>query len=62
LRRENRRVDARDQLRTAHEMLATIGTEALAGRARKELEATGEEVRRRTVDSDRHRADLRARR
>ena len=46
MRRENRRVDARDQLRTAHEMLATIGMEAFAERARKELQATGEKVRR----------------
>jgi DNA-binding CsgD family transcriptional regulator len=51
LRRENRRVDARDQLRTAHEMLATIGMEAFAERARKELQATGEKVRRRTVET-----------
>jgi DNA-binding CsgD family transcriptional regulator/tetratricopeptide (TPR) repeat protein len=51
LRRENRRVDARNQLRTAHEMLATIGMEAFAERARKELQATGEKVRRRTVET-----------
>ena len=51
LRRENRRVDARDQLRTAHEMLATIGMEAFAERARNELQATGEKVRRRTVQT-----------
>ena len=51
LRRENRRVDARDQLRTAYEMLATIGMEAFAERARKELQATGEKVRRRTVET-----------
>ena len=51
LRRENRRVDARDQLRTAHEMMATIGMEAFAERARKELQATGEKVRRRTVET-----------
>jgi DNA-binding CsgD family transcriptional regulator/tetratricopeptide (TPR) repeat protein len=51
LRRENRRVDARDQLRTAHEMLATIGMEAFAERARKELQATGEKARRRTVET-----------
>ncbi|MGN6167006.1 MAG: LuxR C-terminal-related transcriptional regulator [Solirubrobacteraceae bacterium] len=51
LRRENRRVDAREQLRTAHEMLATIGMEAFAERARKELQATGEKVRRRTVEA-----------
>jgi DNA-binding CsgD family transcriptional regulator len=51
LRRENRRVDAREQLRTAHEMLAAIGMEAFAERARKELAATGENVRKRTVST-----------
>jgi DNA-binding CsgD family transcriptional regulator len=51
LRRENRRVDAREQLRTAHEMLVAIGMEAFAERARKELEATGEKVRRRAVET-----------
>ena len=50
LRRENRRVDARAQLRTAHEMFASMGTEAFADRARRELLATGETVRKRTVD------------
>jgi DNA-binding NarL/FixJ family response regulator len=42
-------VDAREQLRTAHEMLAAIGMEAFAERARRELLATGEKVRKRTV-------------
>ncbi len=51
LRRASRRVDARDQLRTAHEMLATIGMQAFAERARKELQATGEKVRRRAVET-----------
>jgi DNA-binding CsgD family transcriptional regulator len=51
LRRENRRVDARVQLRTAHEMLATMGIEAFAERARRELLATGETVRKRTVEA-----------
>lgn len=51
LRRENRRVDARAQLRQAHEMLAEIGMEAFAERARKELLATGEKARKRTVDT-----------
>ena len=51
LRRENRRVDAREQLRTAHEMLAAMGMEAFAERARQELQATGEKVRKRTVDT-----------
>ena len=51
LRRENRRVDARGQLRTAHEMFVAIGMEAFADRARGELQASGEKVRRRTVDT-----------
>ena len=51
LRRENRRVDARVQLRTAHEMLGAIGMEAFAERARHELQATGEKVRKRTVET-----------
>jgi DNA-binding CsgD family transcriptional regulator len=51
LRRENRRVDAREQLRTAHEMLVTIGMEAFAERARRELLATGERARKRTVET-----------
>jgi DNA-binding CsgD family transcriptional regulator len=51
LRREGRRVDAREQLRTAHEMLAAIGMEAFAERARRELQATGERVRRRSVET-----------
>jgi ATP/maltotriose-dependent transcriptional regulator MalT len=51
LRRERRRVDAREQLRTAHEMLATMGIDAFAERARRELLATGETVRKRTVET-----------
>ena len=51
LRRENRRVDAREQLRAAHAMLVEIGMEAFAERARKELYATGETVRKRTVET-----------
>jgi DNA-binding NarL/FixJ family response regulator len=51
LRRGNRRVDAREQLRIAHEMLATIGMDAFAERARQELAATGEHVRKRTVET-----------
>ncbi len=51
LRRENRRVDARAQLRTAHDMFVGIGMDAFAERARIELEATGETVRKRTVDT-----------
>jgi DNA-binding CsgD family transcriptional regulator len=49
LRRENRRVDARGQLRAAHDMLSAMGMEAFAERARKELAATGERARKRTV-------------
>ena len=51
LRRENRRVNAREHLRTAYEMLSRIGAEAFAERARGELLATGETVRKRTVES-----------
>ncbi len=51
LRRENRRVDARDQLRKAHDELASMGVEAFAERARHELLATGEKVRSRRADS-----------
>jgi DNA-binding CsgD family transcriptional regulator len=49
LRREGRRADARAQLRTAHEMFAAIGMLAFAERARRELLATGETVRKRTA-------------
>ena len=49
LRREGRRTDARAQLRTAHEMFAVIGMLAFAERARRELLATGETVRKRTA-------------
>jgi DNA-binding CsgD family transcriptional regulator len=48
LRRENRRSDAREQLRDAHQMLDRFGAEAFAERARRELLATGESVRQRT--------------
>jgi DNA-binding CsgD family transcriptional regulator len=51
LRGENRRRDARDQLRIAYEMLDKIGMEAFAERARKELAATGETARRRAVQA-----------
>ncbi len=47
LRRENRRVDGRSQLRAAHALLSAIGMEAFAERARRELAATGETVRKR---------------
>jgi len=51
LRREDRRADARRELRIAYEMLATSGVEAFADRARHELLATGETVRKRTVET-----------
>jgi DNA-binding CsgD family transcriptional regulator len=51
LRREGRRVHARTQLRIAHEMCAGIGMEAFAERARNELLATGETVRKRIVET-----------
>jgi DNA-binding CsgD family transcriptional regulator len=51
LRRENRRVDAREHLRSAHQMLAGMGIDGFAERARGELLATGEAVRKRTVDT-----------
>ena len=51
LRRENRRLDARDQLRTAHKSLTAMGAEAFADRAARELLATGETVRKRRSDT-----------
>ena len=51
LRREGRRLDAREQLRTAHDMLTAIGMEAFAERARRELVATGQKVGRRTAET-----------
>ena len=51
LRREGRRVDSRAQLRTAHDLFVAIGMEAFAERARGELLATGEKVRKRTVET-----------
>jgi DNA-binding CsgD family transcriptional regulator len=51
LRRENRRIDAREQLRAAHEMFNRMGAAAFADRARRELSATGETVRKRTVET-----------
>ena len=51
LRREGRRVDARAQLRTAHGTLTAMGVGAFAERARHELLATGETVRKRTADT-----------
>jgi DNA-binding CsgD family transcriptional regulator len=54
LRRQHRRVEARDQLRAAHEMFTAMGVEGFAERARCELVATGETVRRRTVQTALH--------
>ncbi len=51
LRRESRRVDARAQLRAAHELFVAIGMEAFAERARRELLATGQRVRRRAAET-----------
>jgi DNA-binding CsgD family transcriptional regulator len=51
LRRQRRRLDARNQLRAAHELFSEFGMEAFAERARLELEATGEHARKRTVDT-----------
>jgi DNA-binding CsgD family transcriptional regulator len=51
LRRENRRRDARAELRTAHGLFTTMGIEAFAERARRELLATGDTVRTPTVET-----------
>jgi DNA-binding CsgD family transcriptional regulator len=52
LRRQRRRLEARKELRTAHDMLDTMGIEAFAERARRELLATGETARRRSVTTN----------
>jgi DNA-binding CsgD family transcriptional regulator len=51
LRRERRRVDARTQLRTAHHLFTTMGLEAFAERAARELRATGETARKRATET-----------
>jgi DNA-binding CsgD family transcriptional regulator len=51
LRREHRRLDAREQLRAADELFSQIGAEAFAGRTQRELAATGETVRRRRAET-----------
>jgi DNA-binding CsgD family transcriptional regulator len=51
LRREGRRKDARMQLRTAHRMCTEMGMEAFAERAGRELQATGETVRKRRAET-----------
>jgi DNA-binding CsgD family transcriptional regulator len=57
LRRENRRLDAREQLRLAHDMFSEMGIPGFAERARRELAASGETARKRTDDT---RGDLTA--
>jgi ATP/maltotriose-dependent transcriptional regulator MalT len=57
LRRERRRGEAREQLRTAYDMLDAMGMEAFAERARRELLATGETVARRTAPATRAGSD-----
>jgi DNA-binding CsgD family transcriptional regulator len=51
LRGQARRIDAREQLRTAYQMLASMGADGFAERAARELLATGERVRKPTTDS-----------
>ena len=51
LRRENRRVDAREHLRAAHELFSHAGAQAFADRAQRELAATGETARTRTDET-----------
>ena len=51
LRREKRRIDARNQLRSALNALTSMGAEAFAERARRELQATGEKARKRSEDT-----------
>ncbi|RVX41511.1 regulatory LuxR family protein [Nonomuraea polychroma] len=51
LRRERRRLDAREQLRTAYELFMAMGMDGFAGRAERELVATGEMASRRTVET-----------
>jgi DNA-binding NarL/FixJ family response regulator len=49
--RQRRRLDARKELRVAHELFSDFGTEAFAERTRVELQTTGERARKRTVDT-----------
>jgi DNA-binding CsgD family transcriptional regulator len=51
LRRQRRRLDAREQLHRAHDLLDTMGIEGFAERARRELQATGATARKRTVET-----------
>jgi DNA-binding CsgD family transcriptional regulator len=52
LRRERRRGEARAQLRRSHDMFEEMGMDGFAGRAQRELEATGETARKRTIAVD----------
>ena len=52
LRRQKRRLEAREQLRTAYDMLSAIGAAAFADRARRELLATGETALKRSAAAD----------
>ncbi|MGO9153696.1 helix-turn-helix transcriptional regulator [Mycobacterium sp.] len=52
LRRQNRRIEARTELRVAEEMFSAMGADAFADRARRELLATGESARRRSANTD----------
>ncbi|MET9631921.1 AAA family ATPase, partial [Lentzea sp. NPDC006480] len=54
LRRAGRRVDAREQLRTAHDLLSSMGMQAFAARAAQELQATGEVARSRSAQPQLH--------
>jgi RNA polymerase sigma factor (sigma-70 family) len=51
LRRQRRRLDARKELRVAHQLFSDFGMKAFAERARVELQATGEHARKRTLDT-----------
>jgi DNA-binding CsgD family transcriptional regulator len=51
LRRERRRLHAREQLHHAHKLFTEFGMEAFTERARVELQATGEHARKRTVET-----------
>jgi DNA-binding NarL/FixJ family response regulator len=51
LRREGRRADSREQLRTAYDLFTAIGMEAFADRAGRELVATGEKARKRSPET-----------
>jgi len=54
LRRQSRRNDAREQLRTAHTMFTAMGMDGFAELAAGELSATGETVRKRSVETASH--------